>query len=244
MEWTGDAIILGTRRHGDSHAVLSVLSRDHGRHLGLVRGARRLAGLLQPGNGVRVTWRGRLADHLGTFTVEPLQERAGAIMETRLGLAGLAAACAVAAGALPEREPHQALFEVFNVLMESLGDPGVWPALMVRWEIGLLQELGFGLDLGKCAVTGSPDDLAYVSPRTGRAVSAAAAAPYADRLFALPRFLLGRQAGAVSLEEVQAGLRLSGHFLETRIFAPHGKPLPDARLRLPGMLNERDGNLQ
>jgi len=236
MEWTDEAIVLGARRHGDSHAVLSVLSREHGRHLGLVRGTRRLAGALQPGNSVRVTWRGRLSDHLGTYTVEPAGDRAGAAMEHALTLAALSAACAVASGALPERETHTPIYESFRVLLDTLDNRDVWPALYVRWELGLLQDLGFGLDLSRCAATGTRDDLAFVSPRTGRAVSAGAAAPWEGRLFPLPAFLLGRQAGAVTRADVLAGLNLSEYFLERRIFSPHNRPLPPARLRLAELL--------
>ncbi len=236
MEWTDEAIVLGAKRHGDSHAVLSVLSREHGRHLGLVRGTRRLAGALQPGNDVRVTWRGRLSDHLGTYTVEPAGDRAGAAMENALTLAALSSACAVASGSLPERETHTPVYESFRILLDALGESDVWPALYVRWELGLLQDLGFGLDLSRCAATGQRDDLAYVSPRTGRAVNAEAAAPYAERLFPLPAFLLGRQAGEVTRKEVLAGLNLSGWFLEQRIFAPQNKPLPPARVRLVELL--------
>ncbi|MFP3943955.1 MAG: DNA repair protein RecO [Alphaproteobacteria bacterium] len=239
MEWTDEAIVLGAKRHGDSHAVLSVLSREHGRHLGLVRGTRRLAGALQPGNGVRVTWRGRLSDHLGTYTVEPAGDRAGAAMANALTLAALSSACAVASGALPEREAHTPVYESFRILLDALGDSTVWPALYVRWEVGLLQDLGFGLDLSKCTVTGQLDDLAYVSPRTGRAVSAEAAADWKDRLFPLPAFLLGRQAGEVTHRDVLAGLNMSGWFLEQRIFAPHNKPLPPARVRLAELLGAK-----
>lgn len=236
MEWTDEAIVLGAQRHGDSHAVLSVLSREHGRHSGFVRGTRRLAGALQPGNSVRVTWRGRLADHLGSYTVEPVSDRAVAVMEDRLTLAALSSACAVASGALPERECHTPVYESFHVLLDSLVSGDVWPALYVRWEVGLLQDLGFGLDLSKCAVTGERDDLTHVSPRTGRAVSAGAAAPYRGRLFELPAFLLGRQAGRLTRHDVLAGLKLSGFFLERRLFAPHDKPLPPARTRLADLL--------
>jgi DNA repair protein RecO (recombination protein O) len=231
MEWTDEAIVLGAKRHGDSHAVLSVLSREHGRHLGLVRGTRRLAGALQPGNSLRVTWRGRLSDHLGTYTVEPAGDRAGAAMEDALTLAALSAACAVAGGALPEREAHTPVYESFRILLDALNESEVWPALYVRWELGLLQDLGFGLDLGKCAVTGDLDNLAYISPRTGRAVSAEAAAPYAERLFPLPAFLLGRQAGEVTDAEVMAGLRMSGYFLERRIV--HHKQFRNSQRKSP-----------
>lgn len=236
MEWTDEAIVLGAKRHGDAHAVLSVLSREHGRHLGLVRGTRRLGGALQPGNSLRVTWRGRLSDHLGTYTVEPAGDRAGAAMDNALALAALASACAVASAALPEREAHQAVYESFRILLDALHDRDLWPALYVRWEVGLLQDLGFGLDLSRCAVTGARDDLSHVSPRTGRAVSAAAAAPYEGRLLDLPPFLLGRQAGAVTRADVLAGLRLGGFFLDQRIFAPYNRPLPPARVRLAELL--------
>lgn len=237
MDWTDRGIVLHVRPHGESSVVLELLTRDHGRHLGLVRGgaSKRMRGVLQPGNTVRATWRARLSEHLGSYTVEPETERTGIVLAARAALSGLTAAAAVASSALPEREAHPRVFDGLSILLDALDDPGSWPAVLVRWELGLLQDLGFGLDLDACALTGETEGLAYVSPRSGRAVTAAAAGIYRERLFALPGFLAGG-ASAASPEDVQHGLALTGHFLEKRVFAPHDKPLPEPRMRLPAVL--------
>ena len=181
MEWSDSAIILSARPLGESGAILETLTRSHGRHLGLVRGgaSRRSRPTLQPGNAVKVQWRARLSEHLGSFTVELDRARAGALMEGRESLIGLNALTSVAAAALPEREAHEAVFEVAQILLEAMMEDGLahWGPLYVRWEVGLLEALGFGLDLSSCAATGMLDDLRYVSPRSGRAVSGEAGAP-------------------------------------------------------------------
>jgi DNA repair protein RecO (recombination protein O) len=239
MEWSDDAIVLSVRPHGESSAILEALTRIHGRHLGLVRGgaSRRAKPMLQPGNTVRVQWRARLSEHLGNFTVEPIKSRAGDLMEGREALVGLNALTAVASAALPEREAHAPVFEVANILLDAMVEDGLshWGPLYVRWEAGLLEALGFGLDLSHCAATGTIDDLRYVSPRSGRAVSGEAGAPYAGRLFALPAFLLGSQIGEVAPGELAAGLALTGHFLLERVLRPQGKDMPGARLRLDAL---------
>ncbi len=233
MEWTNEGIVLGLRRHGEASAILQLLTSGHGRHAGLVRGATsaRLRGLLQPGNRLRATWRARLADHLGTYSVEPVATRSLAFIEDAAALDALNAVCALVMVTIPEREPHPAIFEGLDLLLSSLDDQALWPALLVRWELGLLQELGFALDLARCAVTGQQDMLTHVSPRTGRAVSQQAAGPYEGRLLLLPPFLLGSQAIPASMDEIREGLRLTGHFLDNWVLAPHGLTLPDARQR-------------
>src|SRR5215831_9396781 len=236
MEWSDEAIVLSLRPHGESSGILDALTRSHGRHSGLVRGGISSKGraVLQPGNRVKATWRARLSENLGVFTVEPIKARAGDMFAERAALVGLNALAAVAAAVLPEREPHEAAFESADVLLDAMATHSFadWAPLFVRWEAGLLNELGFGLDLARCASTGSPEDLIYVSPRTGRAVSRAAGEPYRDRLLALPSFLLGRQAGEASLGDILAGLELTAHFLSQLVLAPHDKKMPDARLRL------------
>lgn len=240
MEWTDDGIVLSAKPYGESAAILELLTPSHGRHLGLVRGgrSRRLKGTLQPGNGVRATWRARLSEHLGSFTIELVKARAGVLMDDAFALSGLAAICSVAA-AMPEREPHPALYEGFELLLDIMEEPDVWPAVFVRWELGLLQELGFGLDLTRCAATGGRDELIYVSPKSGRAVSRDAGAPYKERLFALPGFLAGAQAGTATPADVADGFRLTGHFLERHLFGPALGHLPDARARLADRLQSR-----
>jgi DNA repair protein RecO (recombination protein O) len=190
--------------------------------------------MLQPGNRVKLTWRARLAEHLGIYTVELSRARAGDMFENRAALVGLNAVSAMAGAVLPEREPHEAAYDGAEALLDTIAGHEFpdWGPLFVHWELGLLNELGFGLDLARCAATGSTDDLIYVSPRTGRAVSREAGAPYAERMLALPPFLLGRQAGQASPRDLVAGLRLTEHFLEQWVLAPHDKTIPDARVRL------------
>ncbi len=241
IEWQDDAIILGSRGHGEVHAIVTLLSGERGVWKGLVHGgmSRRIAPALQPGNLVRASWRARLEDQLGTVGVELVRERISGILDDGAALCALNAVCAVAAGALPEREAAPGAFEGLNVVLETLsqGDE-VWPALLIRWELGLLESLGFGLDLSRCAVTGQQDDLTHVSPRTGRAVCAEAAGPYIDKLLVLPPFLLSRQM-AVTPEDRRHGLRLTGHFLARHVFEARNLPLPDARLRLAARFDPR-----
>lgn len=233
MDWHDEGIVLSSRLHGESSAIVELLTREHGRHLGLVRGGagRRHKSILQAGNTVSARWRARLNEHLGTYNVELLKPRAGLLMDDAFALTGLSAACAVA-GILPEREAHPALFEGFSFLLDTMEDADIWPAIFARWELGLLQDLGFGLQLGQCAATGVRDDLAYVSPRSGSAVCREAGAPYADRLFRLPAFLMSSQAGVDQVDDIAEGLRITAHFLERHFYAPLGKHLPDARIRL------------
>lgn len=237
MEWRDEGALLSVRPHGESAAIIEVFTNSHGRHAGVVRGgtSRRIAPLLQPGAQLDVTWRARLDDHIGTFTVEPLRARA-ALLSDRLALAGLNAVCALLRVALPEREAHPLLWRATMPLLDALDRGGDWPPDYLRWELLLLEELGFGLDLGTCAVTGARDDLAYVSPKTGRAVSRAGAGDWASRLLPLPSVLMGQ--GAASPADIAAGLALTGHFL-MRGLDPvlNGRPLPEARARLVDLLN-------
>jgi len=233
MEWTDEAIVLSVRPHGETAAIAELLTRSHGRHLGLVHGGRGRTRrpILQPGNHVTAQWRARLADHLGTLTLDLKHPHAAELLDRRLGLLGLECLTTLAR-LLPERDPHPNLFEVTLFVLGFLSDDAIWPALYARWELALLEELGFGLDLTTCAVTGSNDYLAYVSPRTGRAVSMAAAEPYRDRLLPLPRLLIGGGAATASPNDVAAALRLTGHFIARDVQAPHGLKMPDARDRV------------
>ncbi len=230
MEWTEEGVLLGSRSHGEAAVIVTLLTAGHGRHAGFVHGGASSGqrSLWQPGNRLRVAWRGRVAEQLGTFRGELVTAHAARVLDDPLALAGLAAACATLDAALPEREPHPALFEGMTALLGALGHEG-WPSVYVHLELGLLQELGFGLDLQQCAATGVRDELLYVSPRTGRAVSRAAGEPYRDKLLALPPFLAARQVGTV--QEWLQGLELTGYFLERHVFWPHNKPLPPARQR-------------
>lgn len=244
MEWQDDGVVLSVRHHGESARIVALLTEHHGRHAGLLRGSgtgqgRSLGGALQPGQIVRADWRARLSEQLGYFTLESLGHPAALILDDPARLAALSAVCALVDAALPEREPHPALFNATRslfTLMAEMSEPGDWGALYVRWEIGLLAEMGYGIDLESCAATGATTSLTHVSPRTGRAVSAEAAAPYADRLLGLPAFLVPGRSGAAPanhpLVEVETGLALTGHFLENRLFAQLHKPVPQARSRL------------
>ena len=239
MEFEDDAYVLAARAHGETGAIVELLTAHHGRHAAHVAGgaSRRMKPFLQPGARVLAGFRARTAEQLGSATLEPVGEGPAALFDDPLALSGLASAAATAAGALPEREPHPGAFLAFEALTGALGIADIWPAVYVRFEAGLLQDLGFGLDLSRCAATGSTDDLVYVSPRTGRAVSRAAGEPYHDRMLALPPFMLSAQQGLAE-GDVGLGLDLTGHFLEQFVFAPLNKPLPPARLWLVDRLNE------
>ena len=220
MDWTDDGIVLSARKHGESAAVVHLMTRAHGRHAGLVRGGggRRMRGVLQPGNQVRCVWRARLQEHLGHFTVELVRSRAAVLLDERLPLTALSAACALVDSMFPEREAHPGVHDDLLELFDALARPDTWSAAYVRWEIVLLRELGFGLDLGSCAATGVRHDLVWVSPKSGRAVSADAGRPYRDRLLPLPGFLIGDAPARAA--DVMAGLRLTGHFLATATTTP------------------------
>ena len=236
MEWRDEGALLSVRLHGEAAAIIEVFTAAHGRHAGVVRGgaSRKMAATLQPGSQVDVTWRARLEDHIGVFVAEPLRSRA-AILADRLGLAGLNAVCAMLRLALPERQSHPILWRMTMALLDKMAAGGDWPADYLRWELLLLDELGFGLDLSSCAVTGSRDDLAYVSPKTGRAVSRAGAGDWASRLLPLPQVMLG-QGPALGAELVQ-GLAVTGHFLNRGLESIlNGRSLPEARARLMDML--------
>ncbi len=238
MEWRDEGVVIGVRAHGETSAIAEILTAEHGRYLGMVRGgrSRHMRPVLQPGNLVMVTWRARLEEHMGMFQLEPLALKAGFILSYPLRLAGLSTLMGLAQ-MLPEREPHPRLYHAAHVVLSAIEDDNLWPALLVRWEMGLLDELGFGLDLSKCASTGQVEDLEYVSPRTGRAVSREAGQPYIDKLFALPSFLKG--GSDVMVGDVLAGLKLTGFFLERHVFGPRAIAMPQARQWLAESLRER-----
>lgn len=243
MEWRDQGILLSSRPHGESAAIIEVFTPAHGRHAGVVRGgaSRRMAPMLQPGAQLDLTWRARLQEHIGTFTAELARSRAAASMGDRLSLAGLNAVTALLLFCLPEREPHPQLYARTEALLDLLESRDIWPLAYLRWELALLEEMGFGLDLSACAVTGrAANDLSFVSPRTGRAVSRAGAGGWADRLLPLPGCLLGQ--GAAPDEEVAAGLRLTGHFLKNHLAPALGNtPLPAARQRFVDRFAARIG---
>ena len=229
MDWESEGYIVSVRKHGESSAIIDVLTPDQGRHAGLVRGgnSRRQRPVIEIGNKVQVQWRARLSEHLGNFTIEPLQLNAATLMHDRTSLVGLNAVCAMAKTVLPERQAFPQVYAAFDVLIENMGDADIWPALYVRWEMGVLAALGYGLDLSACASTGANDNLTHVSPRSGRAVSASAAEPYLDKLLPLPAFMRGERG--LSPQDIQDGLNLTGFFLETRVQWGVNQTLPEAR---------------
>lgn len=235
MMWADEGIVLAVRRHGEADAVLHALTFEHGRHAGLVKGGygRMTRPLLQPGNVLELEWHARLAEHLGSFRAEPKRLLAGGLLDDPLRLAALASACALLDAALPERDPHPQLYAALLTWLDRLATRPDWAADYIRLELLVLGDLGFALDLSACAVSGATDGLAFVSPRTGRAVSAAAAEPFRDRLLPLPGFLVGDESDA---RQIPQGLKLAGHFLSRHIFAPTDRPLPAARERLVALL--------
>ncbi|MFO1144110.1 MAG: DNA repair protein RecO [Amaricoccus sp.] len=234
MDWNDEGILLATRRHGESSAIVEVFTAAHGRYAGVVRGGagRRLSPVLQPGTRLALAWSARLEEHIGTFRVEPLASRAGAIMADPAALAALAAMTALVAATLPERDAHPALYARSLDLVDALGAAPDWPARYAAWELALLAELGFGLDLARCALTGAAEDLAWVSPRTGRAVSRTAGAPWAERLLPLPGFLRDGWEAPPAACDLADAMALTGYFLELRV-APglRREALPPARAR-------------
>jgi DNA repair protein RecO (recombination protein O) len=230
VEWSDIAIVLGARRHGEANAVAELMTREHGRHLGLVRGGAgsRLKPVLQAGNRVSATWRARLDEHLGYYVVEAIDLRAAGFLASAHALYGLnhlAALCRL----LPERDPHAPVFDLLDTTIARLAEPVPAAALVARFELQLLAELGFGLDLDACAVTGGAADLVYVSPKSGRAVSRGAGEPWHDRLLALPAFLSDEGMGEPTPEALEAGFALTGFFLARHVFEPRGEPLPEGR---------------
>ena len=231
MEWTGEALLIGVRRHGETSVLAEAMVAGRGRHLGLVRGGRtrRLAAVLQPGNTIQLTWRARLEDHLGTFTVELLQARAAGLIADRKRLY-LAQTVCEHLRLLPERDPHDRLLGMALHLIDH--DPDA--AALARFELALLDDLGFGLDLETCAATGVTEDLTHVSPKSGRAVSRAAAEPYKDRLLPLPSFLHAR--GNASPDDHRDAFRLTGHFLHQYVWDARQIDPPPTREALVDML--------
>ncbi len=230
MDWRDEGVVIGVRRHGETSVILELLTESHGRHLGVVRGgrSRRLRATLQPGNGVLASWYARLDEHLGSYTVEACTMRAGQIMGQAARLHALNHLCGLSR-LLPERDPHPGLYRAAGAVLDAMDDQALLPVLLVRLELAMLAELGFGLDLDRCAVTASQVDLAFVSPRTGRAVSRAAGEAYRDRILRLPRFLAHGSAEGITDEDLRDAFRVTEHFLNRDVFAARGLAPPVAR---------------
>lgn len=238
MEWQDRGVVLGGRAYGETSVVVELLTAHHGRHLGLVRGgrSRRLRAVLQPGNAVAATWRARIDDHLGTYAVEGLSLRAARVIAGASTLNAVNHLCALSR-LLPEREPQPLLHDILDATVEGIDEAEALPLRILQFELAFLSGLGFGLDLEECAATGSRDDLLYVSPKTGRAVSAGAAGIYADRLLTLPAFLRPGGAGSpVEPGDLAAAFRLTGHFLARDVYGPRDLAVADARIGFVGGL--------
>lgn len=230
MEWRDEGIIIGVRRHGETSAIVEAMTRSHGRHLGLVRGgrSRKMQPMLQPGNRVELTWRARLDEHLGSFQAEPIELNAARLFDAATAVFGLQM-LAAHLRLLPERDPHPALYETLRLVLSHLDDPAAAGELAVRFELVILDELGFGLDLSECAATGTRDNLVYVSPKSGRAVSREAGEPWRDAMLPLPAFL-GRNSGIrADASAFEQAFRLTGHFFERHVYEPRGIGQPEAR---------------
>jgi DNA repair protein RecO (recombination protein O) len=234
MDWRDEGIVISARRHGESSAIVELFTAEHGRHAGVVRGGatRRWTPVLQPGARLSVEWSARLEAHIGAFRVDPIETPLAAVMADRAALVALGSVTALVSAALPERASHARLFAASRDLVARLGRDPDWRAEYALWELSLLEELGYGLDLTACAATGGTEDLVWVSPRTGRAVSRAGAGPWADRLLALPAFLAAGRAQGASRAAVAEALALTGRFLETRVAPTLAREvLPAARGR-------------
>lgn len=240
MEWRDQGILLSARRHGETSAIIEVFTPAHGRHAGVVRGgtSRKIAPILQPGAQLDLAWRARLEDHIGAFSVEPVRSRAAVAMGDRLALAGLNAVTSLISFCLPEREAHPSLYRRTEALLDLLDRMDLWPLAYLRWELDLLEEMGYALDLTRCAVTGATEGLCFVSPKSGRAVSAAGAGEWADRLLPLPDVLRG--AGDAADAEIAVAFKTTGYFLELHLAGDlGGKPLPEARARFVEAFSRR-----
>jgi DNA repair protein RecO (recombination protein O) len=241
MHWTDTAIILSTRKYGENSSVVRLLARQHGVYAGIVRGIHSKAnrGVIQPGNIINCTWQARLSEQMGSFKCELLEANAALIMQDAGRLAALTSACGVIEASLPERHPYTRLYGLFQAFLAVLRDGENWQEEYVRLELELLAEAGFGLDLSECAATGVSEDLIYVSPKSGRAVSREAGEPYKQKLLELPQFLLN--SSLARNEEILAGLRLTGYFLDSWLLTPHNRKLPVTRQRLVDIIKEYNG---
>lgn len=239
MEWRDEGLVIGLKRHGETSVILELMTRNHGRHLGIVRGgrSRRMQPLLQPGNSVEAVWRARIDEHLGMYAIEATELRAARLMESPLALHGINHMGALLR-LMAERDSHPALYETVKLIVEHLGEMRIAPALIVRFELAILSELGFGLDLSVCAATGKCEDLVYVSPKSGRAVCREAGLPWHDRLLKLPEFMSQTRGldATPDAQDLRDAFALTGFFLQRDLFAPRGLPMPDERRALVALL--------
>jgi DNA repair protein RecO (recombination protein O) len=244
-EWNDTGLILSVRPHAETATIVNILTAEHGRHAGLVRGGQsaKMRGLLQPGNLVDVRWRARFEEHLGTMNFDMIKPYASNVLDDAFRLAGLSSICVIMEATLPEREPAQGIYDATDLVIQMITDPDgddYWLGGYVKWEVGMLNVAGYGLGLDRCGVTGETKGLIYVSPRTGVAVTVAGAGRHAERLLPLPSFLGGESQKTLE-EDLLDGMELTGHFLETKVFGLQNKPLPPARERLLEIAQKRLG---
>jgi DNA repair protein RecO (recombination protein O) len=240
MDWTDEGVVVSLRGHGETSAIIEVLTAEHGRHAGVVRGgaSRKMTPVLQPGSQVSVTWRARLPEHLGSFRVEPITARTR-LLSDRAALAGLTSVCALVRFAFADRMPVPSLYALTLDLIDRIEADDNWPVHYALWEMVLLDDLGFGLDLSDCAATGVTQDLIYVSPKSGHAVSRDAGREFQDRMLPLPKFLRDQSTQA-RWHELTDALKTTGYFLERRLAPALGdRPLPPARERLIAALKRK-----
>jgi DNA repair protein RecO (recombination protein O) len=230
MQWQDEAVVIGVKRHGENSVIAELMTKTRGRHLGLVRSGRSRAmqPVLQPGNRVDAIWRARLHDHLGEFKLEPLKLRAGQLMESGISLFGVQA-MGTLLRLLPERDPHPHLYETLDVILDNIYEPSDAGELFVRFELAVLNDLGFGLDLTECVATGARERLVYVSPKSGRAVCEEAGAPYANKMLALPQFLSPEHKRAADHQALSDAFKLTGYFLHRHVYDPRGISETSAR---------------
>ncbi len=233
MEWQDQAIILSAKPHGENNVVVELLTEKHGRHAGMVRGGRskKHRPVLQPGNHVSAVWKARLVEHLGFYAIELIQAHAAVLMEDRAALAGISSMCTLARY-LPERDPHPGMFDAGLLILQYIENKDIWPCLLIRWEMELLNQLGFQLDFSECAATGSKENLIYISPKSGKAVSEEAGEPYKDKLLKIPHFLRQGSNNQGTAEEIRLGFTLTGFFLEKYVLEVRNQTLPETRNRL------------
>ncbi len=230
MQWQDEGIILGSRRHGETSVILEAMTAHHGRHLGLVRGgrSRRMQPVLQAGNRVDLTWRARLDEHLGTFQAEPVALNAARLFDSSVAIYGLQL-LAAHLRLLPERDPHDGLYDATKLIVEQLDDPQAAAELLANFELLILDELGFGLELSRCAATGSHENLVYVSPKSGQAVSLEAGKPWADKMLPLPEFIKHGSGYRADRDAIAQAFKLTGFFLTRHVYEARGTTMPQER---------------
>lgn len=243
MEWTDRAIVISSSKHGEGSLIVRLLTENHGLHAGLVRGVKKSSAICQPGNFINVTWKARLEEHLGNFSVELHRPVFAEVFDEPLKLSAVNSSCSLVKATLPEREPNEKIFDIVSEFLAGIGNNQSWIQDYIHLELELLGKLGYGLDLSECAATGEKNFLFYVSPKSGRAVSQAGGLPYKEKLLKLPSFLrpvsdTSYAKLAKDIMEIVDGMKLTRYFLEKYVFNSHNNKLPVARERFVQRLRE------